>query len=179
MDRRLSSVLVMALCFLAAPRISPGQDVTVSTTGLVTDTAARLVPGAKAIARNVGTNATFQVTSDREGVYRLRQLPIGEYTPTVTAAGFQTFEAKPFRLQVNEVARLDVPLAVGSTNTVITVEAAPLKEYLVATLRLEAFNATNAVNLGQPSTTVTSSMFMRITSAGRPRILQLALRFKW
>jgi hypothetical protein len=92
MDRRLSSVLVMALCFLAAPRISPGQDVTVSTTGLVTDPTARLV---------------------------------------------------------------------------------------VATLRLEAFNATNAVNLGQPSTTVTSSMFMRITSAGRPRILQLALRFKW
>lgn len=43
-------------------------------------------------------------------------------------------------------------------------------------LRAEAFNALNNVNLNLPNSTVTSSAFGRITSAGDPRILQFALR---
>lgn len=42
--------------------------------------------------------------------------------------------------------------------------------------RGEFFNLFNHVNLGNPGTTVTSASFGRITSAGAPRILQLALK---
>jgi len=45
--------------------------------------------------------------------------------------------------------------------------------------RFEAFNLFNNVNLRNPSSTVTSSNFMRITSAGDPRILQFALRLEY
>src|SRR5215831_3649513 len=52
-------------------------------------------------------------------------------------------------------------------------------ERLSATFRFEAFNALNRTNLNLPSATVTSSTFMKITSAYDPRILQFALRLKW
>jgi hypothetical protein len=45
--------------------------------------------------------------------------------------------------------------------------------------RFEAFNAFNNVNLSNPTATVTSGNFMKITSAGDPRILQFALRFEF
>ena len=45
--------------------------------------------------------------------------------------------------------------------------------------RFEMFNAFNRVNLGNPTTGMTSSNFMKITSADDPRILQFALRFEW
>lgn len=45
-----------------------------------------------------------------------------------------------------------------------------------ATFRFEAFNAFNRVNLGNPVTAQNNGNFMRITGAGDPRILQLALR---
>jgi hypothetical protein len=51
-----------------------------------------------------------------------------------------------------------------------------ITEGAAATFRFEAFNALNRVNLGNPTTAQNNGNFMRITSAGDPRILQLALR---
>jgi hypothetical protein len=45
--------------------------------------------------------------------------------------------------------------------------------------RFESFNAFNNVNLANPTATVTSGNFMKITSASDPRILQFALRFEF
>jgi len=45
--------------------------------------------------------------------------------------------------------------------------------------RFEAFNLFNNVNLSNPNSTFTSGNFMKITSAGDPRILQFALRFDY
>ncbi len=54
-----------------------------------------------------------------------------------------------------------------------------IAERVAATLRFEAFNAFNRVNLNVPTAGQTSGNFMRITSAYDPRILQLALRTTW
>jgi len=43
-------------------------------------------------------------------------------------------------------------------------------------LRAEAFNTFNHTNLGNPTTTLTSTAFGKITSAGSPRILQFAAK---
>jgi hypothetical protein len=51
----------------------------------------------------------------------------------------------------------------------------PLREGTKLQFRSEFFNALNRVNLGNPNTTLGSSMG-RITSAGSPRVLQLALK---
>lgn len=46
-------------------------------------------------------------------------------------------------------------------------------------IRGEFFNVFNHVNLGNPVATMTSSQFGRITSAGSPRIIQLAVRYSF
>jgi hypothetical protein len=46
-------------------------------------------------------------------------------------------------------------------------------------LRGEFFNAFNQVNFGNPSTTLSSSTFGRITGAGAGRVVQLAAKFIW
>jgi hypothetical protein len=51
-----------------------------------------------------------------------------------------------------------------------------LRENVRLQLRGEAFNALNNVNLNLPNSTVGTSTFGRITSAGDPRILQFAVR---
>ncbi len=54
-----------------------------------------------------------------------------------------------------------------------------MKEYLTAQFRFESFNSFNRVNLNLPTTSLNSANFMRVTSAGDPRILQFALRLMW
>lgn len=52
----------------------------------------------------------------------------------------------------------------------------PLREAWKLQLRGEAFNVLNRVNLGNPNTNATSPQFGVITSAGSPRVIQLALK---
>ena len=55
----------------------------------------------------------------------------------------------------------------------------PVHERMKFQFRFEAFNLFNNVNFANPTATVTSGNFMRITSASDPRILQFALRFEF
>jgi len=114
------------LCLLGAALTAVSlyaQNVTGSITGVVTDPSGGVVPNAKATARNSGTGAVFTAMSDQDGAYWIRNLPVGNYDTVVEAGGFQKFEAKDVRLQVNEIARIDVKLNVGSTSDTITVDA--------------------------------------------------------
>jgi hypothetical protein len=55
----------------------------------------------------------------------------------------------------------------------------PYAEGHALEFRAEFFNLFNRVNLGNPTTSRSSSLFGRITSAGDPRILQLGLRYSF
>ena len=68
--------------------------------------------------------------------------------------------------------------AVNSTDLALMKDFS-LKEQLRLQFRGEAFNAFNQVNLGNPTTNVSSGAFGRIRSAGDPRIMQVALKLLW
>mgnify|MGYP000219781096 CR=1 FL=1 len=55
----------------------------------------------------------------------------------------------------------------------------PYSEKHKVEIRAEFFNALNRVNLGNPNTNLTNSLYGRITSAGDPRIVQLGLRYSF
>ena len=49
--------------------------------------------------------------------------PIGVYSLSAEAQGFKRFETRGVRLQVNEVARVDINLAIGATTETVTVSS--------------------------------------------------------
>jgi hypothetical protein len=65
------------------------------------------------------------------------------------------------------------------TSSLSLVKRFRLRERWQADLRLEAFNAFNAVNFGNPAATFPNSDFGTISSAGGPRVVQTALRFSF
>ena len=58
--------------------------------GQVSDATGAVVPAATLTIRDQNTGYTRQVTSDGEGNYVFPDLPIGKYTVTVEANGFET-----------------------------------------------------------------------------------------
>jgi hypothetical protein len=46
-------------------------------------------------------------------------------------------------------------------------------------IRLEAFNSTNHTQFGNPGTTFGTSTFGVISTAGNPRIVQMAIRYQF
>jgi hypothetical protein len=64
----------------------------------------------------------------------------------------------------------------------VTIDAAlsrtfKVREGQALQFRAEAFNAPNRVNLNNPTSTLNSPLFGRITTAGDPRIMQLAVKY--
>src|ERR1044071_2162330 len=102
---------------------SYAQNVTGSIVGVVRDPSGAVVPGATIRAINTGTSATFQGTSNTEGQYAIRTIPIGEYKLEAEAAGFKKYETTGIRLQVDEIARMDIPLSVGAATESVTVSS--------------------------------------------------------
>lgn len=112
--------LLAALCAIAS---SSGQNVTGTISGVVRDPTGATVPNASVRAINIGTSASEQATTNGEGQYALRTMPVGEYKVEVEAAGFKRYEGSGIRLQVDEIARVDVTLTVGGTSESVTVSA--------------------------------------------------------
>jgi hypothetical protein len=96
-------------------------------TGTVTDQSGAIVPGAQVTATNAGTNVPTSTVSNDDGNYVIPNLFPGTYTLQVKRDGFETFVRPNIILNSTEVARVEVPLKVGSTSETVTVTtAAPI-----------------------------------------------------
>jgi hypothetical protein len=96
--------------------------------GLVTDSSGAAMSGADVTVTNKATDATRKTTTNKEGLYAFPSLPPGVYELTVAQTGFKTAEFHDIKLQVQQTARIDVGLEVGSVDETVTVsgEAAVL-----------------------------------------------------
>src|SRR6185437_1966455 len=119
--------VVVTLLFLATTLIAPGQVEQGQFVGRITDPSGATIAGAQVQARNVETNITYKAVTNGTGDYVITPVPSGNYVITVTAQGFQQAATKPVELQVGQIARVDVPLTIGTTTTVVNVNtSAPL-----------------------------------------------------
>jgi len=114
----------LVFLFILAVTVSHGQNITATITGIVKDASGAVIPSAAIKATNTGTQAAFSAVSGSDGAYSIRTLPVGVYTVRIEARGFQPWEARELRLQVNEIARVDASLGVASTTESVTVSAA-------------------------------------------------------
>ena len=79
--------------------------------------------GAHITIRNPETASAYDTITTETGNYLAAQLPAAVYEMTVASPGFSTYIQKGIRVEVAQTARVDVSLAVGSTQESVTVTA--------------------------------------------------------
>jgi hypothetical protein len=112
-----------AVCLLGLPPAVFSQT-TSGLTGTITDLSGATMPGAKVTLTNTETGAQRESTSNEAGSYEFTALQPGSYTLTFQKEGFAQVTSAAIRLEVNQVARLDVSMHPGAVNENIQVTAA-------------------------------------------------------
>ncbi len=123
--RGLFSHLGIGICGLLIAACVPAlaQNGNASVTGIVQDASGGFVPGARVAITNRSTGVIKTTTSDNAGVYFIEDLIPGNYVLDVTAQGMRHYQATGIQLDVDQKARLDVKVQVGSATTDVVVSA--------------------------------------------------------
>ena len=95
-------------------------------TGAVTDNSGAVLPTVTVTLLDEQTSMTRTVKVNSAGVYSIVNLPIGSYTLTFTADGFEVQKTQHITVQSDRTATVNASLNVGQTSTTIEVEAEPL-----------------------------------------------------
>ncbi len=109
--------------FLLVPAAAYSQANLATVTGVVTDSAAAIVPGVSVTIRNLDTNIPRQITTNEVGDFTITNLPPGGYELTVEHPGFRAYRKTGMVLEVGQVLRSDVQLQLGSVTESVSVTA--------------------------------------------------------
>jgi outer membrane receptor protein involved in Fe transport len=120
---RLACLFVTVLFFaIFGVNAAIGQGITTgSVSGSVVDASGAVVAGATVTARNLGTDAHEVQQTRADGTFNLVNLPGGDYSMTVEAAGFKKLEIGKVTVAVGETQIGPQHLSIGSS-TVVEVE---------------------------------------------------------
>ena len=144
MSRLLGYVLLVVSLFTS---LVAAQTFRGSVTGTVTDKSGAAIAGAEVKVVSSDTGLTRTVTTSDDGNYTATELPPGNYSLTITKAGFQTATAKGVVVSVTSPARANITLSPGQVQEAVTVQAdIPLIETTSNTMGGTIEGAT-AVNL--------------------------------
>ena len=122
LPRLLTMMAVAALCTSALF----AQQTLGGITGDVTDPSGSVIPGATVTVLDEQTALSRAATSNGAGTYSFVNLPIGSYTVTFAANGFETQKTPHITVQGNRTATLNAQLKVASAGQTIEVDATPL-----------------------------------------------------
>ncbi len=100
-----------------------GQSNLATVTGVVTDAADAVIPGAMVTIRNTGTNIEREMSTNEVGGYTVTNLNPGDYEVTVQSDGFTTYVQQGLILQTGDSRRIDVSLEIGQVTESVTVDA--------------------------------------------------------
>jgi hypothetical protein len=104
-----------------------GQTFSANLTGIVTDAAGAIVPGAEAVLKDPATSDVHKTVANEQGRYTFSQVLPATYQLTVLHAGFRQYVQGGLVLNPNQSAEVNVQLQVGSvTESVAVTGAAPI-----------------------------------------------------
>lgn len=121
MNRRIQIILI-ALIAVIVP-LGRSQNVSATLRGTVRDGAGAVITGAEVLVLNNGTGATHKTTTNNTGDYVVVQLSPAAYTVTVTAKGFEPSSFTNIVLNVDQEARVDATLRVGTVAQQVVVNS--------------------------------------------------------
>ena len=116
---------ILFMCLALAGGAFAQQASITSIVGRVADPSGAALPGASVTAVEDGTQQIYSGKTNEEGLYSFPFVRVGTYTITATAPGFATMVRKDVLVQVNQVVRINLDLAVGQASEKVTVSAAP------------------------------------------------------
>ena len=122
----LAAFVIFAACggLLVQAQVESGKIV-----GTIKDASGALVSGASVTVTETETNAVRKTLTDSQGEFVATELRPGIYAVMAEREGFKTAVETAFKLDVNQVVRVDLTLVVGSHNEQVMVTAAePLVE---------------------------------------------------
>jgi hypothetical protein len=148
----MSNRVLGAACILIAFTLPASSQVQNGEfTGLITDPSGAVVSQARVLIHNVETGYTLEVRSNEDGVYKGRELIVGQYRISVEMPGFRTVGSGVLVLNAGTVVRADFRLQVGAQEETIEVSD------------IAAVNTENA----RLSQTVDSTMIANLPLNGR------------
>ena len=110
---------LLALALLAA---APSLAQNAELSGLITDPTGLAVHGARVVVQRATTGATRSVSSNEQGEYSVPALLPGPYDIAVEANGVKSVHQNGVVVEVDQRARLDFALIVGSATETTTVQ---------------------------------------------------------
>ncbi len=128
-SQNLVRVVLLLFLFFCGSIIVHAQVESGKIVGTVKDASGAIVSAATVTVTETQTNAEMKIATNNAGEYVVTELKPGIYTVKAERAGFKTAVEAPFKLDINQVVRVDFSLVVGSVQEQIIVTAAePLVE---------------------------------------------------
>ena len=113
--------LIALLLALVLTSVTLAQITTGSIVGIVTDQTGARLPSVDVVVTNVLTGSEYSIVTDAAGGYRVGSLGPGEYAVQASLPGFKLQRVEGIVLQVNQIARIEIELAVGEVTDEVTV----------------------------------------------------------
>ena len=127
MSKRLAAALALLVCLLLICGISlQAQGLFATLTGVVSDPSGSVIANAKIVLRDAVSGSARDTVSNGEGYYTFASVPVGTYTLTAEAPGFETYKADDIRLGGGEKRNVNISMAVGATTATVEVNAEEL-----------------------------------------------------
>src|SRR5207253_3672002 len=108
----------------ASPLAAQSQITTGVIDATVVDASGAVLPGVDVEVRNVETNLTRNLVTDRDGRFVALQLPPGRYTVTLKLSGFATLVQDNVLVTVGDTVRLRPTMKVSGVAETVTVSVA-------------------------------------------------------
>lgn len=112
-------MILLSLCLTTLQGMA--QTVTGAIRGTITDPSGAIVSGATVTATDAASGVATSTKTNDAGEYSIRFLQIGQYKITVAAQGFATTNYGPFALEIDQTAKIDIPLRIGSATVNVDV----------------------------------------------------------
>src|SRR6201998_787989 len=123
LNLRLMAPVFLLTIILSFTSAAFAQLTTADILGTVTDPTGAVIPNANITLVNLGTNEERIAQSNGSGDYSFTLLPVGHYSVTVKAPGFQASITKDLAVEAGDRARADARLQPGAESTVVEVTA--------------------------------------------------------
>ena len=122
MKHLMNTLVALVFIFLVSATTARAQ-ISGSVVGTVSDTSGAILPQAKVVLTNLGTNVTLTTASSETGDFSFPLVPVGQYSISAEVNGFRKTEIPNLSVALGEATRIDIQLSVAGTSQKVEVQS--------------------------------------------------------